>query len=129
MAGNRVVARFRDGRVVKGSTTDFLPTRDYFHVQGEHGVESVKISDLKAVFFVRDLEGDPSRRDKNEFDGAKPVIGRKIRVQFDDGEVLVGTTQGYQPGRVGFFVAPADPKANHERCFVVTAATLQVELL
>ncbi len=36
---------------------------------------------------------------------------------------MVGTTQGYQPGRVGFFVAPADPHSNTERCFVIAAAT------
>jgi hypothetical protein len=129
MAGNRVVARFRTGRVVKGTTTDFFPNRDFFHVHGDFGSEMIKLAELKAVFFVRDLEGDASHADLNQFDRSKPVIGKKIQVQFDDGELLVGTTQGYQPGRTGFFVTPADPKANHERCFVIAAATLEVKLL
>ena len=49
---------------------------------------------------------------------------------FADGEVIVGTTQGYQPGRPGFFMVPADQADNNiERCYVVTAATSEVTLL
>ena len=129
MAGNRVVARFRDGRTVKGTTTDFLPTRDTLHIHTNVAVDLVRLSELKALFFVRDLVGDPGRQDSNQFDLARTVVGRKIRVEFADGEVLVGTTQGYQPERAGFFVVPADHDANHERVFVVQAATKAVTLL
>ena len=131
MAGNRVVAHYRDGRLVKGSTSDFLPTRELFHVAPETGgaLVSVPLAELKAVFFVRDLVGNREHRARNEFDPQKPAIGRKIRVTFKDGEVMVGTTQGYQPGRSGFFVVPADPASNTERCYVVAASTTQVTLL
>ena len=131
MAGNRVVAHYRDGRLVKGSTADFLPARDVFHIALESGGAPVpvQISDLKAVFFVRDLVGRPGQPKRNEFDPAKPAIGRKIRVAFKDGEVMLGTTQGYQPGRPGFFVYPADPQSNIERCFVISDATQEVALL
>lgn len=129
MAGNRVVAHYRDGRIVKGSTTDFLPTRETMHVHTDVGVEVVQLVELKALFFVRDLEGDPNRQKRNEFDVNSKQHGRRIRVEFADGELLVGTTQGYQPERTGFFVAPADPKANHERVFVLRAATRAVNLL
>jgi hypothetical protein len=129
MAGNRVVAHFRDGRIVKGSTTDFLPTRETLHIHTGAAVETVRIAELKALFFVRDLVGDPGRQDHNEFDVNRSLHGRRIRVEFDDGEVLVGTTQGYQPERAGFFVSPADYESNHERVFVLQAATRAVELL
>lgn len=128
--GNRVVARFRDGRLVKGSTGDFLPTRELFHVHtGSGETVPVRHTDLKAVFFVRDFAGDPEHREKNEFAQGQPAPGRKIRVEFQDGEVLVGTTQGYQPNRPGFFIVPADPASNIERCFVVAASTRDVRLL
>jgi Family of unknown function (DUF6982) len=58
-----------------------------------------------------------------------PVVGRRIRVVFSDGEEITGTTQAYQPGRVGFFIVPADVHSNTERCFVVAAATREVVLL
>jgi hypothetical protein len=131
MAGNRIVAHRRDGTLVKGSTNDFLPTRDVFHVTTAAGgaVVAVRLSELKAVFFVRDLDGTPQHRDRNRFDPARPVVGRRIRVVFADGEVMLGTTQGYQPGRPGFFLVPADVRANTERCFVVTASTREVTLV
>jgi hypothetical protein len=130
---NKVVARFQDGRVLKGVTSDFLPAKDSFHLAikdasaGSRPTD-VRVPDLKAVFFVRDFEGDPAYNDSREFDRPSSS-GRKIRVTFKDGEVLVGMTQGYQPGRPGFFVTPADPRSNIERCFVVTAFTQEVTLL
>jgi hypothetical protein len=131
---NKVVARFADGSMVKGVTADFFPGRGTFHVSvapGGPGSETVEIrlQDLKAVFFVRDYSGDPHHVRTKAFDAGRPTIGRKIKVVFRDGEVFVGTTQGYQPGRQGFFVVPADPEMNTERCYVVSAATQSVGFL
>ena len=134
MTPNRVVARYQDGRILKGFTSDFLPNKDMFHLAladappGAKPVE-VKIAELKAVFFVKDFAGHPQYKDSEEYDTSKPVIGRKIKVLFSDGELLVGTTQGYQQGRAGFFVTPADPRSNIERCYVVSAATHRVLVL
>ncbi len=131
---NKVVARFADGRVLKGSTGDFVPAKDAFHI-AETGAArdtrpvNVQVKDLKAVFFVKDLSGEPARKKENEFDPSRPPGGRKIKVVFADGETIVGTTQGYQPGRPGFFMVPADAGANTERCYVVVAATKEVALL
>jgi hypothetical protein len=133
-AMNKVVVRFADGRTLKGMTADFFPTKDLFHVNvstdsaGAKPLE-IKKSDLKALIFVKDLEGDPKHVESNEFDPAHPPAGRRIRVVFKDGEVLVGTTTGYQPGRPGFFLVPADSGSNMERCYVVTAATQEVSFL
>jgi len=129
VAGNLVVAAYRDSRRVKGQTLDFLPNREAFHVQTAEGdVVEVRIRELKSVFFVRDLIGQPSRATVNEFD-AKVAPGRKIRVVFFDNEELVGTTQGYSPERPGFFVVPADKESNNERIYVVAAATSDVHFL
>ena len=131
---NKVVARFLDGRMIKGVTSDFVPAKDRFHVAeasaapGSRPVE-VQTKDLKALFFVRELDGQAQRANRNEFDPARPPAGRRIQVEFADGEVLVGTTQGYQPGRPGFFLVPANPGANTERCYVVTASTKEVRFL
>ena len=58
-----------------------------------------------------------------------PPVGRRIKVAFRDGEVLVGTTTGYQPGRPGFFLVSADVDSNNERCFVVTTAAREISFL
>ena len=129
---NKVVARFVDGRVVKGSTSDFSPAKDTFHVVpndcGQKPVQ-VLVRQLKAVFFVRDLAGNPRHEERKEFDLAKPPTGRKIKVEFKDGELLVGTTQGYQPERSGFFLVPADATANNERCYILASAVKKVSFI
>jgi small nuclear ribonucleoprotein (snRNP)-like protein len=127
MAASQVVVRYRDGRLVKGTTSNFLPARDCFHVQTPEGeVVAVAQDELKALFFVREFAGDPTRKESSRFSATRPALGRKIRVVFADGEEIVGTTQGYQPNRPGFFVFPADAGSNNERCFVITAATRRV---
>jgi len=86
----------------------------------------VALTQLKAVFFVREFEGDRSRVDRHEFNNAQ--YGRKVEVTFDDGEVLRGTTLAYRDG-TGFFVQPADAGSNNMRVFVSPSASLQVRFL
>jgi hypothetical protein len=129
MGPSRVVVRYQDGQVLKGFTSDFLPNKEVFHLAAAGSAPGarpaeVRVADLKAVFFVKDFGGHPEHQDRQDFDGTP--VGRRIRVVFKDGELLVGTTQGYPPGRPGFFVVPADPTSNNERCFVMTAATREV---
>jgi hypothetical protein len=131
---NKIVVHYQDGRNLKGTTTDFFPNKERFHLApvdappGSKAVDVV-VSELKAVFFVKDYAGDPQRNDSQEFDPSQRAMGRKIRVRFKDGEEIVGTTQGYQPNRPGFFIVPADPGSNNERCYVVTAATQEVSFV
>jgi hypothetical protein len=131
---NKIVVRYMDGRLLKGYTGDFLPTKAAFHLTPRDAPPGAKpvlvqVAELKAVFFVKDLVGNPDHRERLEFPADRPPVGRKIRVAFKDGEILVGTTQGYDPTRVGFFIVPADSDSNNERCFVVGNATVKVSFL
>ena len=131
---NKIVARFADGRIVKGMTADFSQAKDLFHVSVANApvkADPVEIhtKDLKALFFVKDLAGDPQYLDRNEFDPSHPPAGRRIKVVFSDGEVLIGTTTGYQRGRPGFFLEPADDGSNNERCYIVAAAAHEISFL
>jgi hypothetical protein len=128
---NRIVARFQDGRLIKGFTTDFLPTKDRFHVFPEEAAPGAKpteviVAQLKALFFVKSFAGNPHHEEPSDFPGDKPPAGRRIRVIFKDGEIMSGTTQGFDRTRPGFFVTPVARGSNNERCFVVTAATERV---
>ena len=133
MIQNKIVIHYQEGRILKGFTRDFLANKDLFHLIPMDAPESkpleVRVHELKAVFFVKDFSGMPQYNDRKEFDSSKPVIGRKIRIVFKDGETVVGTTQGYEPARPGFFVIPADPQSNNERIFVVSAATQEVSFV
>ena len=128
---NLVVARYLDGRVLKGVTRDFSPNRGIFHVDvqdGGNGVE-MRFRQLKALFFVRTLDGDPGREDVRGFVNgpAETQHGKKIAVRFRDGEFLCGYTLSWSPDREGFFLFPADADGNNQRVFVITASTLEIK--
>jgi len=126
---NHVVVHYADGKIVKGSTGDFFPNKNAFHLQvGETGeMKQISVADLKAVYFVKTLEGNAKYNDRD--DQERTGCGRKIKVLFRDGETQIGYTQGYAPHRPGFFVVPNDPASNNERIFVVAAATENVQFV
>jgi len=123
MERRKVVLRYADGRVLKGTTLDFAPAKSSFHLfpvgnaPGGTGIE-VRIGELKAVFFVRDFAGKPEYKERKEFADRRP-LGRKVEVTFADGETLVGYTVSYDPQRPGFVLFPADPDSNNLSAFVV----------
>jgi hypothetical protein len=129
----KVVARYVDGKIVKGISQDFSPNRDHFHVYLTESPSSeaveVLVKELKAVFFVRDFVGNSRYNERKEYAPKDKPSGRKIEVTFVDGEVLVGTTLGYDPKRPGFFLFPADPQSNNIRVFAVATAVKKVRYL
>lgn len=128
---NRVVARFLDGRVLKGASFDVSPPKVIFHVQTGEGSAEVRLTDLKALFFVRDLAGDPTYHEQQAAVSGDPraVGARRVRVRFRDGEQLVGLMPAYRADQPFFYVLPVDPKSNNIRVLVNRAATEAVELL
>ena len=75
---NKVVARFADGRIIKSHPRDFFPNKDVFHVAdiAAPGAEPIEVwkKDLKALFFVRDYEGDPQHVELKEFVSARQSV-------------------------------------------------------
>jgi len=130
LPGSAVVARFLDGRVLKGTTQDFAPQKPIFHLAawGDPTAKAlaVPIAALKALFFVRTYDGDPKHVESQDVSHAKGQ-GRRIIVTFHDGEVVSGFTTGYSNDKPGFFVIPADPASNNARVFVVAASVKKVE--
>lgn len=134
MIQNKIVIQRMDGSLMKGTTMDFMPNKEIFHIfpmgaPKDSKPLTVVVEELKAVFFVKDHAGNSQYHERKEFDGNKPAPGRKIKVVFQDGEILIGTTQGYQPGRSGFFIIPADPRSNNDRCYIVSSATKEVSFI
>jgi hypothetical protein len=125
----RVVARYLDGRLLKGFNIAFTAGKGHVHIwmvpNGPDGSRvTVPLSSLKALFFVHDLEGEQTR----EPDAANTSDqGRPIEVTFADGEVLEGTTLSYSREGPGFFVTPLDSGGNNLRVFVVSGAVRQVQ--
>jgi len=131
---NLVVARYRDGRLVKGVTHDFGPRKTSFHVLskntgGKNVSTEIILSELKAAFFVKTLEG---KKDHPILKGIwkeklESVGSTKVKITFFDGELLVGTTQGYASDREGFFVVPMEKDSNNLRVYVISNAVKEIE--
>jgi hypothetical protein len=125
---NKVVARFRDGRLLKGKTPDFVPKNKYFHLETPDGhTTTVHMNQLKAVFFVKDSKGNKNHQ--ADYDNVVPGGGMKIKVTFFDGEIVIGYSLSYFSNPYGFFMTPSDLKGNNERIFVVKSAVDNVEII
>lgn len=126
----KVIARYRNGRLVKGFTRNFFPNKDRIHISppddpyGEG--TGIWLKDLKALFFVRDFAGNPHYDETKVFIEETKLSGRPVEITFADGEVMVGSTFGYAPGRPGFFVSPVDSKSNNIKVFAVSTAVERV---
>lgn len=121
----RIIARFNDGRMLKGHTENFNPGGPTFNL---HPIDVelttitgiiVAVKDLKALFVVKSFEGNPQQDGEQPKTLAAQPTGNVLRVTFKDGEQLLGTSMNYDPGATGFFVFPVDPDSNNLRVFVI----------
>jgi hypothetical protein len=126
---NKIVIRYADGKLRKGTTADFFPNKDIFHLNDKDDgkVYEINVQALKAVFFVKSYEGDPAYDEKLNVE--RVGLGKRIRIRFRDGETMVGYTQGYSANRTGFIFFPADPECNNEKAFIVNAATDDIHFI
>ena len=134
MADLNIIARFRDGRMIRGTTSNFRPEGATFHMvltNAKPGAKPIRVAlkKLKAMYVVHDLRGDRTYPNRARFEPGATPYGQKLEVRFEDGEVLEGVSLNYDPKAVGFFLIPADPDGNNKRIFVVNAAVAGVERL
>jgi len=126
---HKIVAHYLDGRLLKGSTSDFNAALETFHIldtlENEH---LVSVAELKALFFVRQLDGNPEYKERKGFHRTRKK-SFKVMVEFHDGELLFGFTYAsYRQDSPGFFMFPGDPNSNNLKMFVVRSATKRVKV-
>ncbi len=126
---HKVVARFSDGRLIKGTSIDVAPGRPTCHIQtADAGTVPVALTELKALFFVRDLNGD-SESDPSQAVGPADTRlqgTKRIDVRFRDGEEMLGLVNRYPPPRPFFFLLPANSGCNNIRILVNRAAVVSM---
>ena len=135
-----------DGRVVKGylesppwtsaqeserSQAKFAG--DLFSIRAleSDAVEEIPASEVKAVFFVSDLEGKPEHLNLR-FHALEPVLpGVWVQVQFRDGEVIEGIVENSIRFLVepGFFLRPTDPISNNKLIYVMKHCLAEYHVL
>jgi thiol-disulfide isomerase/thioredoxin len=135
MNKQKIVLNFIDGRIIKGYTGNFSPQDEFIPIEDELSAkQKFKITDLKAIFFVKTFEGNKNYSEKKSF-AVTGQIGQKVLVRFKDSETLLGYLEGgvpWQKGfhleskRGGFYLIPADDKSNNIKVFVVSTSVLDV---
>jgi hypothetical protein len=128
---SKIVAHLLDGRIFKGITRDFDPGRDQFHLLPAEGGGvplRLPLSELKALFYVKDFVGNADFEARQEWDRISRE-GDRLMVTFQDGEIVWGTSEDYSPNARGFFLYPADPDDNNLKIFVVNRSVHAVELV
>ena len=128
-----VAAHYSNGKIIKGYTIDFFPNKDRFHVTlvdkpSDKPIE-VMVNQLKAVFVVRDLKGNPQYVERKSYMEGQTPYGTPLELTFEDGEVMVGASMGFDLRRQGFFITPADPNNNNLRVFAVCSTVKRIRQL
>lgn len=131
-SASKVVVACMDGERRKGFVFNFSALRDSFRLFPEANSPQAAGADLelrevKAIFFVKDFTGNRERHDA--YDSLAGAHGRKIEVTCRDGEKILGTTEAYNPKKLGFFIFPADRDSNNIRIFIVNANVSAVKVL
>ncbi len=133
---HKVVATMQDGSVLKGYLETSAPTdlatllADPYRrfpsaltlADPETGQPvGVDVRHTKAVFFVKDFQGD-SRRKTVRFHSNGPVVhGVWVEIRFKDNEVVEGIISNSLHHLLdeGFLLSPSDPDSNNEVMYVM----------
>jgi hypothetical protein len=124
-----VVAKYRDGRLISGYTSDFNPSKTHLHVSpapSARDAQYLELNDLDAIFFLRDARdpGDavaPPRRDD--------TYGRKVSLFLPNGDELTGSTLNYNRHASGVFMYPFASDFGVTRVFVTQGGIRNLRLL
>ena len=126
----KIVLRMRDGAMEKCSIYSHFSAayKKLKVLDTEARLKTVDLRDVKAIFFVREHEGNPGFRACQEFAEDSPKAGKAVKVTFPDGEVLRGKVLNLAEGSSGFFLFPPDPLDNNLKIFVVRGPGTEVEV-
>lgn len=138
----KVVIHYQDGKILKGFLRSFQLTDEetIFSKEDKSNSETltVPLRNLKAIYYVKDHQGDKDFKEKKKF-GLAASKGRKVMVKFKDRELVCGYVTETLPwvlgkfhpepdaSRFGFFLIPADPESNNLKIFVVVSALKEIQ--
>jgi hypothetical protein len=129
----KVIVKFLNGTERSGSVLAFnvnLPTfpLNVMDDKGTPAILKVNINSVKAIYFPK--AGEPGIQvrtetlDQSVYSGG---FGFKLVVEFNDGEVINGTSQKYSPNDKGYFLVPMNPSDRNERIYINAKAVKHVD--
>ena len=128
----QVIGKYRDGRMVRGYTNDFSPTRPYLHVSPTplaNETKFVSMVHLDALFFLSDPNLPAVTEHESTDRGSSTTRGRRVAMTLPNGKEIIGTTLTYSRDGSGFFVRPLDRDAGATRVFVTQSGVRNIRFL
>ena len=129
---HKVVAHFQRGLLIKGEAESIHPDRPICHiVTRDRRIVPVPLAELKALFVVKDLDGNSSYVERQAIEPAdvRTAGAKRLEIMFTDGECLFVLAPAYDESRAFFFVLPADTNSNNIRILVNRTAIASVRTL
>jgi len=129
----KVVVRKLDRSLVKGfvESATYLSLNRMEMIDREGRAMTVPLPEIKAVFFVRDFDGNPQRSERKLFQSRPRMAGLWVQMTFKDNEVLEGLLPNnlVEISQEGFLVTPADLYSNNLKIFVPRTALSKINVL
>ncbi|HWR57580.1 MAG TPA: hypothetical protein VN328_01715 [Thermodesulfovibrionales bacterium] len=129
-----VLVKLQNGDVLNGNIQSFNPNLPAFYLhtvvdEGKSLSVTVRMDSVKAVFFLKKEMGDDSvvhmeTIEQSTFAG---TLGFRLHVEFNDGELIHGSTHKYSSNDKGFYLVPLNPADRYERIYVNALATKRVD--
>ena len=127
----KVVVRTRKGEVRRGFSDprQIEPSLRLINTQGDE--ESFDLGDLKAVFVVKEFEGDPKYEAVQSLSRLKGSRAVWVRLKFFDGEEIEGRIQNNLSllTEDGFLIWPSDSDSNNRYAYIVKSALEEFAIL
>jgi hypothetical protein len=94
-------------------------------------VVTLPFHDIRAVGFVKELDGNAPSQEKRLFTSRPKSEGLWVRLLFRDGDFLDGLLPNnlLQLSPHGFYVAPPDASSNNQKIFIPRAALTELKVL
>ncbi len=121
----RAVVSFADGKKKMGNIVSFNIHKTTFYLEtesdeGKPDVETIKLDDVKKIAFRK--KDKPARstihHEKIEQSTYAGPVAFKLTIEFNDGELLIGSAVKYSPEDKGFFIIPLNPADRNEKIFI-----------
>lgn len=124
-----VVLRYLNGEMEKCLIKPYISCSiKVIQVIREDGsVRTIPIEKLKAIFFVKDLNGKGHKEGAWEEEDPNALkVGKKVVITFKDGEKIKGKVIGEWKKGEGFFIYPIEKNTNNLKIFVVRSSVTEI---
>ena len=130
----KVIVKFTNGEEQEGSVLFFNMNKSTFSLdvqkEGERSeTHTIRTDNVKAIMFLKeDSEGGSHLHTETiEQSVSAGTVASKIVVEFEDGEMINGTTLKYNPNDPGFFLIPINPGDRSSRIYINAKAVKRID--